>query len=189
VDPGRNDQKAARSAEQDRPIALSEWITGVLRVHFADGHLAQLAMSHAEALRITDMIERHQSDELLWSDSHWFEVRPDRIDLMEWVADRYLGWEMRRGDVTRFRANGYRQGPLKALADLWGEHEPSFSPTALGIVGAAGALKDGAGCLERIAPMLEGSHGALRASWLLDRLGDPDGLTGPVLEGLLPPVG
>lgn len=176
-------------SDRNQPIPLSEWITGTLHVHFADGHVAHLGMSQAAALEIGERVERHQSDELGWSDGRWFEVRPDRIDLMEWVADKYLGWGMRRGDVTRFRANGHREGPLKALVDLWGGHEPSFSPAALGIIGAAGALNDGNGCLERLAPVLEGDHGARCATWLLDRLCDPDGLTGPALEGLLPPVG
>lgn len=175
--------------DRNQPIPLSEWITGTLHVHFADGHVARLGMSQAAALHVSERVDRHQSDELGWTDGRWFEVRPDRIDLMEWVADKYLGWEMRRGDVTRFRANGHRQGPLKALVDLWSEQEPSFSPTAVGIIGAAGALKDGNGCLERIAPALEGDRGARNASWLLDRLGDPDGVTGPVLKGLLPPAG
>ncbi|GAA4082084.1 hypothetical protein ACFFOS_13225 [Nocardioides kongjuensis] len=128
-----------------------------------------LSLSQAEVRELSALIRAtRRSDELTWDSLSWIVVHTGRIDILEFQAEPDLGWPSTVAQRTQLRSNGYENGLLSALHEMWtGEPEPSFSESALRLLHAS-ARVDPPEVFVELAEELEGAAGAAYARQILD---------------------
>jgi hypothetical protein len=153
----------------DRPISLTQWIHGRVRVHFRSGHIADLPMSLRTAHSLRKQLEDKQgADSIggLHAHSGWLWARHDEVVLTEWEPAVDYGWrDISVEERPRLEALAMPHGVLSALAELWESkhrHRAAYSINAIAALHTIATKEANVtrGVWDRMAEMLEGEKGA-----------------------------
>jgi len=150
------------SADDHKPIPLTEWIVGTLALHFP-GATVKRRMTLREAQDIQKILDDKRSgDRLDWHHLAWTGFDETKVLATEFDSDEDLGWSLSTEDRATLANNGHPHGILRTLHDHWLDKgpEPSYSLAALGHLYRA-ALDGTAGEeFIKFADKVEGEAGA-----------------------------
>jgi len=152
---------------ENQVIPLRRWIHGRLRIHFRNGHIAELEMSLEAAESLRKQIDDKQGAESIYglhAHDGWVSAKGEEVVMTEWEPAFDYGWPNATADErAAMKALGMRRGVLHALATLWadrGRHDVGYSATAVATLHSlttSGSLTRAQ--WDQLAEMVEGEDG------------------------------
>ena len=151
----------------NEPRPLSEFVQGVLTMHFQDGASVSRRATQADARAfLRKQKGTENSDDVDWCTWTWFTWADERVVYSSFEADNDQNWDVSPEDRRRLSASGHPHGVVASLVEFWRRRgrrtEPTYSVRV--IAALHNTALDGAGrpMWEAAARLFEGTEGAAR---------------------------